>query len=246
MSFSDVKNETLKVSFHIPNEWKANTAFNLLLEHQHSNIELFEENLAKMGYADNLIMVDDYLHFMILDLLKSEGIEFIERNEIKESEALKKLFNNLIPNVVIKSEVHKKRFKPLILIIDMAEPCDKKTQRKVKKYKKICSTFDAEFILDRDLFLVGNNLLTVFHIDEVTYLFEQLERFSSVHQMWLKSLKLKKKALILKAKALLENDNAEKQASLIIFKDSPHDFDRKKFILAMEKKAECFLFKDGL
>jgi hypothetical protein len=254
MSISVKKNENLIPSFHVPNEWKTNSDFNLLLEYQHSNIELFEESLVKMGYEDSSNMISDYLHFLILDLLNSEGIEFIERNEINQSTVLKTSLKNWIPNFIIRSDVVKKRLKPVIVVISIAETSEtyknnnKKLQRFNKKLKKFRSTFDAEFI-QKGSIMESNSLLSVLSRPTIYYLKEQFQEFCSVHDLWLQSIQLKNEMATLKKDAFENID--KKLENLIVLKNSVPNFDdREKFLLALEKKiekkAEYLSFKDGI
>jgi hypothetical protein len=206
-------------NFHVPNEWKTNANFNSLLKHPYSIVDLIEHSLEKLGYADNSNMQSDYLHFMILDLLNSEGIKFVEKKEIKQSTALTALFGDVIPNFIIKSDKDKYRYKPLILFVCIDSSREYKDKINSKIYgsetasRNIRSEFDNEVLGMYDLDRAFRNL---FSKDKISYLYDQLKIFSRRLDLWNSILELKK----------------ERKNKLIRFNDPSKDFERKKFLFA--------------
>jgi hypothetical protein len=181
--------------FHVPSEWQKNEKMKALMEHRYFNYnakEAFQyiaSCLKEVGYdKNNDRMLHDYLHYMICDLLSYEGIPYLTENEIREDATFQSLFGNLTPDLIIKSDATRKRFKPCILDVYVGKK-DEAIQTKKSKYKKLGITFDFEFI---SLHNITHILYKFASQTNVDYLYKHYNVFFTEYHYWCACLNVNK------------------------------------------------------
>lgn len=146
-------------NFHIPNNKNFNALYDLKYNKTESafkSIEIIKNYFSEMNYSlQNDQMLHDYLHYIIVDILKLENIPFISENEIREDELLLKLFKDFAPDLIIKPS----KKKPIIIDIYNGVNLEKK-QRKINHYMSLGTFFDNEKITNVTI----NSLSEVFQV----------------------------------------------------------------------------------
>ena len=139
-------NEGFRTSFHVPKKWSTDDKFRQLFENKYlandgaQSIEFVVGTLKEKGYLeDNDRMVHDYLHYMVSDLLASEGIPHIIKDDIQAEPYLTSLFSDLTPDLIVKSAPPRRR----TTIVDIYIGRDQAAADKKKsKYKGMAISFD--------------------------------------------------------------------------------------------------------
>ena len=181
--------------FHIPSALMNNETFQNLVEHKYMTSEAqntftyIEESLGTLGYIDdNERIIHDYLHFMVMDLLRSENIVFITENEIRNNELIHQFFGELTPDLVLQSDELRNRKKSVILDIYIGQS-DKRIQEKRSKYKELGVFFDVQGLRMHNYPSLLKKLVPK---EKVDYLYQQVQNFLTEHHYWRACLKLKK------------------------------------------------------
>jgi hypothetical protein len=191
--------DVFRKKFHVPKAWADDVFFSNLAGHSYmvdnstAAFQFIEDCLKNMGYGeDNDMMIHDYVHFMIVDLLEEAGIPFITEDVIRSKPSLSILFDNLTPDLILKSDLESEnplRCKPLILDVYIGKT-EKALNEKKAKYNKLGSTFDFEII--RISNLASSLVNKALSQERVDYLYNQLQVFLTEYAYWKACLKLKK------------------------------------------------------
>jgi hypothetical protein len=204
--------------FHVPKEWRDNEHFRFLVEHSYSVLST-EDTLAEvkyrlgeLGYIGNqdrqqLRMLHDYLHYLLMDILAKNGESFITEKDIKADETLTALFNGNSPDLVIKSS--KTRSRPIIVDVHIGS---KSTPNK-SKYNLLATYFETKIVRLNNF---AEDLQLIFGADDITYIGNQLRIFQTEYYYWQACLDLE---------TILRNDVAN---VAILEVDYPDDFQTKK------------------
>ena len=231
--------DVFRKKFHIPTAWINNETFKNLVEHRYMTKEAqntfiyIEESLRSLGYIDdNESIVRDYLHFMVMDLLRSENIAFITEDEIRNCERIHQFFGELTPDLIVKSDEHRKRKKPMILDIYIGKS-EVKINEKKSKYKQMGIIFDVHGLTMTNYQSLLKKLLPQ---DKVDYLYQQVQIFLTEHHYWRACLKLKK---------MLFNDTENAPIQQFHFPEEFED-NKKDFFDAIKDTAEFLLIGRGL
>ena len=183
--------DVFRNKFHVPQEWVNNPKFEPLLTHKYAvnNVEesskLISRLLKDLGYvhANNNMMIHDYLHFMLIYLLKKNGEVFITERDLKQLEDVRKLLNNTNPDFVIRSRGERRT-----TIVDIYVGAKDITDLK-SKYKKL--EFFADFkIITKDNF--SEQLQHILPAVDLAYLHRNLQIFLVKHKYWCSCMKMQK------------------------------------------------------
>ena len=184
--------KVFRKSFHVPEKWSMDDKFRQLFEHSYlakdgaHAFEFVVGTLKEKGYLeDNDRMVHDYLHFMVSDLLASEGIPFITEDDIQNEPYLTSLFSDLTPDLIVKSAPPRRT-----TIIDIYIGRDQAaTDKKKSKYKSMAISFD--FIGVTELSMC-RDLKSILSEESILYLASQFHVFKTEYQYWKSCAKLQR------------------------------------------------------
>lgn len=176
--------------FHVPSIWAENKAFNMLScrayerEDHDLSLRLMRESLSTLGYSsDNPTIVHDFAHHLLHDLLTSNGVPFVSKEDIIRSVPLVQFFGNYAPDFIVKSNPPKC---PDPTILDLSIGVSKQAQLdKKKKY----ATFGILFHLE--VLTVGNfcgPLIRILPQMDRLYMECQMATFQNEYKYWLKDL----------------------------------------------------------
>ena len=106
----------IRKTFHVPNEWKLLADMQYLVTHSYVKEQAKEsfvtisKCLKRLGYMeDNNMMIHDYLHYMILDLLDKNQEVFLTENEIRGNNNILSLCAGNTPDFILKKKATDKR-----------------------------------------------------------------------------------------------------------------------------------------
>lgn len=186
--------------FHVPSRWASIPEIVELAERRYQPIEsemevgaFIEERLRKHGYSKDahpcgaFPMWRDYMHFLLIDLVTAEGHPFVTKEDIAEMPALKALFGDTIPDLIIKSNgYNSNRAKPLIIDVVLGES-EKESRERAAKYHKFEVVFDfvGLTIGNYRTELYNREVITKRHVD---YFHRQNTYFYMEHSYWIDCL----------------------------------------------------------
>lgn len=183
--------DVFRKKFHVPSEWAKNPDMEKLTNYKYetSNAQVSFNDIAgllrDLGYMqDNQMMVHDYLHYMLVDLLRKNGEIFVTENDIKGMGAVFKLLNNTTPDFIIKKNGAREK----TLIVDVYVG-NKDISEIKSKYRKL--DFFADFrVVTKDNFATQlKDVLPTQHLD---YLTKHLQLFLTKYQYWSSCIKMQK------------------------------------------------------
>lgn len=231
--------EVFHKRFHIPNMWMDNQPFRELVEHRYATANTAEaftyirERLEALGYhRDNESMAHDYLHFMILDLLAAEDTPFLSENDLRGMQAVMSLFSNLTPDIIVQSDKHCGRLKPVLLDVYVGKN-EEEMRKKKQKYAGWSGIFDFKCITR-----IGftSELQSILSRSSIDYLKRHFDIFMVEFVYWRSCLRLQK--------ILLNDVNNIEMKSLRLYDAFVSKVD--KFKDALQSKVESLLVNDGL
>lgn len=184
MSDDEILSGFLKV-FHIPSQWKTNKNIKYLIDHRYImdivSTDSIKNSLALAGYLNSERMLYDYLYYMIQDILDKNGEIYITKDTLKYNRKLQILFNDTIPDFVIKSKYPRKTF---ILDICFSKYFDEFTKLK-EKFKGLSYFTEFSIInkfnMDATLNFNGCKFLSN---EDGKYLIQNFEIFEMSFRYW--------------------------------------------------------------
>ncbi len=195
------------------------------MEHKYqvsNSVEAFkfiEKQFRQLGYMeDNRMMIHDYLHFMLIDLLQKNAEVFITEETIRDNSTIQRLLKNTTPDFVIKSKDKRRT-----VIVDIYVG-DKELNSIKSKYRG-CDLFaDLKIVTPHNFQAELKDLLLQSDLD---YLYKNFQLFLAEYHYWVACLKLKK---------ILFNDteNIVLTALPVPSDSEAHDRDVLDFVLALE------------
>lgn len=230
--------DLFRKKFYIPSKWASKQEFIDLASHTYAtenavlSLEFIRSRLEALGYLeDNDTMIHDYLHYTIIDLLVEERIPFLTEDDLRKSSSLATLFQNMTPDLVIKSNPSKGRLKPMILDVYVGNN-EKQINDKKSKYKSLQAIFEFSIATRHNFRSILQGILTTDHIN---YLASQYQIFITEYTYWRACIKLQ---------MILVNDVENIPIrELSVSKGFPEDLqqDIYKLSVALSKKAMVIL-----
>ena len=230
--------KVFRTSFHVPEKWsiddKLRQLFDNLATDEAQAFEFVVGTLQEKGYLeDNDRMVHDYLHYMVSDLLASEGIPYITKDDIRAEPYLTSLFSYLIPDLIVKSASSRRTTIVDINIVRDQAAADMKKS----KYKGMAISFDFIAVMELSM---CRDLKPILSDASIDYLASQFHVFKTEYQYWKSCAKLQR---------ILDNEVNEIQ-SVPTLKRLPVDDEfvtlKDKFLDALVTKAQALLNDDGI
>lgn len=197
---ADECRNVLVQSFKIPNAWTQDSEILNLFEKRWRVKEDFlqmEKSMKKLGYLDNKHKItQDYMHYMIQDLLTSSGETFITQADILSHDPLKSFFKDVtpVPNFVVQSSPSRLREKPLIISI-YAGDIVKGHDHKIELW--------ADFVIVTP-YNVNTQLKSVFSSNDLAFLQTNVQTFLNDYYYWSACMKQVKEPQIEKGIGRLE------------------------------------------
>ena len=232
--------KVFRTSFHVPEKWSIDDKFRQLFEHRYlanDGAQAFEFVVGTFqlkGYLeDNDRMVHDYLHYMVSDLLASEGIPYITKDDIRAEPYLTSLFADLTPDLIVKSAPPRRT-----TIVDINIGRDQAAADKKKsKYKGMAISFDFIAVMELSM---CRDLKPILSDASIEYLASQFHVFKTEYQYWKSCAKLQRLLVI-------EVNEVQNFPTL---KQLPVDGEfvtlKDKFLGALVTKAQTLLNDDGI
>lgn len=212
-SINDRKYDIFRKRFHIPRKWMESTPLVNLIRFNYTTDDLSQamsdiENLhEKTVYPtmDNLQMLHDYLHFLLIDVLTHRGIPFVEECEMS-SEPFKSLLK-CTPDLLISGRI--------LLEVYIGGEVSVIEQKKTK-YATLSLAFNKRFIMTQGS--ISDVCVAIgLTEDDAKYVQANFNIFKCEYTYWTSCRKLGK---ILRNEA----DNIPMRTL-----DVPPDFDTKKY-----------------
>lgn len=185
--------------FHIPSKWKDSSQYSnfaQLFEMSytkadiHTKFNIIMKCFKSIGYLDkNDAMLHDYIHFMIIDILKHKTIPFIDEHYLisNQNSTIYKYLQGCTPDLIISGKN----------IVDIYVG-NKQHYDKEKKHKyKHCHPYFSiivitPFCLHNLTQLKDKNHNQIFQMSDIDYLQKQYRIFLCEYQYWLSCLSLGK------------------------------------------------------
>ena len=178
-------------TFHVPNEWKLLADMQYLVTHSYVKEQAKEsfvtisKCLKRLGYMeDNNMMIHDYLHYMILDLLDKNEEVFLTENEIRGNNNILRLCAGNTPDFILK----KKGDRQKTCIIDIYVG-DKPSSEIKGKYKTLGFFADFYIVTQYDF---ASTLKQILPSQDIDYLYKNFQVFLTEYYYWRACIKLQK------------------------------------------------------
>lgn len=178
-------------TFHVPKEWLKKDQFQHLINHRYlvkqASDALCEirQCFRELGYMeDNDMMIHDYLHFMLMDILDKNGEVYLTEKDIRGTPQLHEFFDHLTPDFVIRRGGALSR----TLIVEIYTGITKLNEKR-SKYKKFEYFADVCVVTQHDFHQHLGCLLSQHDID---YLYKHYQLFLTEYYYWKACIKLQK------------------------------------------------------